>query len=75
MSWKNESASVEVFRTNVNENSSETLVAALLELDPKGKINFDLEDSDKILRVESNQIISTQVVDLLRSRGYICEVL
>ena len=45
---------VEIFATNVQEVSqAKDLVNILLKIFPEYLINFDLEDCDRILRVES----------------------
>lgn len=67
---------VEVFRTNVHEvMNSRILIQKLLEHWPDNKINFDLEDCDKILRVEGKNILSCKIIELLNATGYSCEVL
>jgi hypothetical protein len=46
---------IEIFKTNVQEVShANEIVALLLEYYPGSKINFDMHDCDKILRVEGN---------------------
>jgi len=37
--------------------------------------NFDLEDCDKILRIESESNIKEEVVNLLQKNNFICEEL
>jgi hypothetical protein len=45
---------VEVFKTNVdNEQSAFEIIQILKKHFPHAKVNFDLDDCDKILRVES----------------------
>ncbi len=67
---------VEVFKTNVHETEkSKILTQKLLEHFPDNKINFDLEDCDRILRVEGEDIFSSEIIKLLNSKGYFCEVL
>jgi hypothetical protein len=45
---------VEVFKTNVNnESSAFEIIKTLKSIFPNYKVNFDLEDCDNILRVES----------------------
>ena len=66
---------VEVFKTNVQEDSTASLVEQLLEHFPQSKINFDLEDCDKILRVEGSNVIPGKVIDILMMQGYLCSVL
>lgn len=48
---------MEVLRTNVQKNNeAKQIIQDLLKHFPDSKINFDLEDCDKILRVESDYI-------------------
>ncbi|WP_288878812.1 hypothetical protein [Pedobacter panaciterrae] len=39
------------------------------------KWSFDLEDCDRILRVEAASDISKELIGLLQSKGFECEVL
>jgi len=67
---------VEVFSTNVEEQAhAERLVALLLMHFPGGKINFDLQDCDRILRVEKQQLVPEKVIQLLHEQGYQCRIL
>jgi hypothetical protein len=67
---------VEVFKTNVTELApSEILIRQLLDHFPKSRINFDLEDCDKILRVEAKTVIPEKIVEVLNANGYSCEIL
>jgi len=67
---------VEVFKTNVEHRELAEQLASIL----RGrfvfcKINFDLEDCDKILRVEGNQICVESIIEILSTHGFECEVL
>jgi hypothetical protein len=42
---------------------------------PKAKWNFDLEDIDNILRIDSDENISLEIKDLLSIHDYSCEEL
>jgi hypothetical protein len=42
---------------------------------PKAKWNFDLEDIDKILRIDSQENIVLIIIDLLNIHNYSCEEL
>lgn len=42
---------------------------------PGFKINFDLNDCDKILRVEGNYILPEKIKALLNTNGYQCAAL
>jgi len=67
---------VEVFKTNVEQSQmAEQLISTLRIRFPFSKINFDLEDCDKILRIEGNQICIQTIIELMKGRGFECEVL
>lgn len=67
---------VEIFKTNVQDSAmATTLVSELLELFPGYRINFDLEDCDRILRVESQRIAVDKIAVVLNGKGFVCEVL
>jgi hypothetical protein len=67
---------VEVFKTNVEDPGESVRVIQLLAPHfPKGSINFDLEDCDRILRIEDDKVSCTLVIGLLKDCGYACEVL
>ena len=67
---------VEVFKTNVWEDGqARHLVVKLLDHFPRHKINFDLQDCDKILRVEGEQVLSERIIEVINVNGYQCEVL
>ena len=67
---------VEVFKTNVRHiEQSEKLISKLHQQFPLLKICFDLEDCDKILRVEGASISVGDIILLLHTEGYMCEVL
>jgi hypothetical protein len=67
---------VEVFKTNVQEvDDANTVIQRLLEHFPTYKINFDLEDCDKVLRIENNSINNRLVIETLTNNGYFCEAL
>lgn len=67
---------VEVFKTNVEQTEqSEFLINQISCHVPDGKINFDLEDCDKILRVEAERISNETIIGLLNQNGFHAEVL
>ena len=67
---------VEVFRTNVQEQDlAKELTMRLLAHFPHHKINFDLQDCDKILRVEGAAISREKIIELITSEGFQCHVL
>lgn len=40
-----------------------------------GKWNFDLQDIDKILRIESNIDTTSEIINQLTVLGFLCDVL
>lgn len=65
-----------VFKTNIQEqNEAMRIIQKLCEFFPGGEINIDLEDCDKILRVESDLMEVEHVKNILRSLNYSCEEL
>lgn len=62
---------VEVFKTDVYEpERSIIIIQKLLEYFPDNKINFDLEDCDKILRVEGSNILPEKIMQMLNEEGH-----
>jgi predicted RNA-binding protein YlqC (UPF0109 family) len=67
---------VEVFKTNIQKKAqSSMLLCVLTEAFPSFKINFDLSDCDKVLRVEGDNIEALRVMILVQQNGFCCEVL
>lgn len=67
---------IEVFKTNVQMISDSIFVIDIIKKQfPNYNINFDLEDCDKILRVEAKEIESKTIVECLNCLGYSCEAL
>ena len=64
---------VEIFKTNVqNEFDSNYIIAIIKRQYPNYKINFDLEDCDRILRIEGGRFNPKQIIEHLNLQGYIC---
>lgn len=67
---------VEVFKTNVQQlKQAKALESELASQFPLIKINFDLEDCDKVLRVEGRKFVPDKVIELLHSNGYFCQIM
>ena len=65
--------SVEIFKTNVQEQvEAEQLVTILQSHFPHYKVNFDLHDCDRILRVAALQVCPISVEEAVRNAGYQC---
>ncbi|MBU2905517.1 hypothetical protein KO529_12030 [Arenibacter algicola] len=66
---------ITIFKTNVNEEQ-ESRVRQFLNLFKEIlKVDFDFEDSDNILRIETVGDIATHVEVVLNSNGYFCKEL
>lgn len=67
---------IEVFKTNVNDASEAGRLTALLRYHfPGSRINFDLHDCDRILRVEGKDFRAGEVETLVTENGFACSVL
>jgi hypothetical protein len=67
---------IEVFKTNVKKPvQAKKVVDILLEHFPGNKINFDLHDCDKILRVEGKSFCAEKIVTLVTENGFSCNIL
>ena len=67
---------VEVFRTNVrHKRQARVLLDVLSRQFPSFSINFDLDDCDRILRVEGESVCHERIAELLADNGYECGVL
>lgn len=65
-----------VFKTSVKTKMQvKKLKPHIDKILPNQKWNFDLEDCDKILRIDSEEKIGLQVTDLLNIHNYTCEEL
>jgi len=68
---------IEVFKTDVlDKATARLLVKSLKQLFPGSKISFDLDDCDRILRIESSEPIDVrQVASSLQTEGHHAAVL
>lgn len=70
------SGSFEIFKTNVDDPVlADLLVQRLLCIYPFCRINFDLEDMDRILRVEGEAFSSEHIIRMITEYGYSCSLL
>lgn len=71
-------SSIEIFKTDIKSKQyAGYLIREMKELFPDFKISIDLDDHDKVLRVESRKrkVQSTEVINLLNKRNFYCEVM
>lgn len=67
---------VEVFKTDVQKKSQSKMLNCILsKAFPSFKINFDLSDCDKVLRVEGENVTAQRIMMLVKQQGFTCEVL
>lgn len=67
---------IEVFKTNVKKASQAKKIATLLQQQlPGTKINFDLADCDKILRVEGTSFSPAVITNIMQQSGFTCSIL
>jgi hypothetical protein len=65
-----------VFKTSVKTKmQAKRLKPHIDKILPKAKWNFDLEDIDKVLRVDSEENIALKIIDTLNVHNYRCEEL
>ena len=66
---------IEVFKTNIqNTIQCREINENIFLMYPKLKIDFDLEDIDKVLRIEG-LFSSNKIIRMVISKGYKCEIL
>ena len=64
---------VEVIKTNVQtEIDTNYIIDTIHRQFPEYHINFDLEDCDKILRVEALELNPKNIIQYVNNLGYIC---
>ena len=67
---------IEVFKTNVEHTSdANNIVQMLLQHFPGSRINFDLQDCDKILRVEGKDFCTQTILAFMKENGFYCSIL
>ena len=67
---------IEVFRTNVEEVvQARRMVDLLLAHFPGNKINIDLHDCDRVLRIEGNRFAADEIMGFVKAQGFRCDLL
>ena len=67
---------IEVFKTNILTKKKAKLISSLLSKTyPSLKINFDLSDCDKVLRVKGDHTEISGIMILVKKYGFTCELL
>lgn len=64
---------IKIFKTDVQHvDIAEHIINDLLVKYPCFRINFDLADEDKIMRVEGAFFTTKDIIQCLKSKGYRC---
>jgi hypothetical protein len=64
---------VEVFATNVDTGIAASRLINLLRLRfPGSRVNIDLDDCDRVLRVQGERLCPTQISQLVQAQGFYC---
>ena len=68
---------IHIFKTNIETNTDVNFIKILLNSDPKiNQWSIDLEDIDRVLRIEANKSLNKQdIIDKIKSKGFICREL
>ena len=67
---------IQVFKTNVLEQQHADMLCDLVQNEiTVQRANFDLDDCDKIFRVESTGNVDNKIIGLFRLYGFRCEEL
>ena len=67
---------IEAYKTDVKTNEDARFIVALLQFVISDCImNFDLEDHDHVLRIETNRDIKEMVYGVFNKQGFYCQIL
>lgn len=67
---------VEVFKTDVeDEVNARKIIQTLVRRFPGSRVNFDLQDCDRVLRVEGTSLCNDSIIQLVKEAGFGCRVL
>jgi len=67
---------IEIFKTNITEQSIACTIRSDLNLlFNDASISFDLEDVDRVLRIQHPELVPQKVIDFVNNKGFLCEVL
>jgi len=66
-----------VFKTSVKNKKQIKKLSALLDdyISPMGDWSFDLEDCDKILRIDLDNLSKPALINMMNKQGFLCEEL
>ncbi|MDE3249915.1 MAG: hypothetical protein KGO82_14725 [Bacteroidota bacterium] len=67
---------IEVFRTDIAESAAALkMISILQQAFPGSRVNIDLHDCDKVLRLEGAGFEVPDIIQMVEEQGFICSVL
>ena len=67
---------VEIFKTHIHQKvAADELIQQIQKCCPAAKINVDLDDCDRVLRIEDDRISVSEIIKLTADLGHYCEVI
>ncbi|WP_223033881.1 hypothetical protein [Hanstruepera marina] len=68
---------VHIFKTNIQSRGDITVLQTLLDTNPEIlKWSIDMEDIDKVLRIEAKKELGEiEIIEQVTSKGFYCDVL
>jgi hypothetical protein len=70
-----EKTQVLVFKTNIGVSDKDRILELLRAQDFVKDVNVDLEDCDRVLRIEGAEVTMDQIINLVTGQGFHCEEL
>lgn len=66
---------IEVFKTSISTDAQNLVREMLIAKFPDLDVNIDMEDCDKVLRIAGTQLQNDQIIKIVKSFGFQCELL
>jgi len=67
---------VSVFKTDVSNNEDAAIVTVNIASSyPSAKVTFDLDDCDRVLRIEGRDVSENEILNICSALGFSCETL
>ena len=64
-----------VFKTNISKKGVRKMKEILNQIEEINYWNIDLDDCDRVLRVETHSFLSNDIIQLVKNTGFVCEEL
>lgn len=67
---------IEIFKTNVlDSRTANQIIKVLVKQFPSCRFNFDLDDCDHILRVETTEDNTKKIINTVEETGFLCQLI